>query len=115
MLKDVLIPELGTFDQPVTAALRDLDRHRIVSRIWEKDHTVWKPDPTEIENRLGWLTVPDDMQSRAGSLRAFAESVRQAGFKDVVLLGMGGSSLGPEVLRSTFGTVGSPSSNRFPR
>jgi glucose-6-phosphate isomerase len=105
MLKDFLIADLGPYEQAVGAALQELDRHRIVSRIWEKDHTVWRSDPTEIVDRLGWLAVAEDMQARIGSLRAFAESVRGAGFTDVVLLGMGGSSLGPEVLRLTFDTT----------
>ena len=46
--------------------LQQLDRDRIVERIWRKDHTVWKDDPTEITNRLGWLTVVDLMHERIG-------------------------------------------------
>ncbi|MET0516706.1 MAG: glucose-6-phosphate isomerase [Nitrospiraceae bacterium] len=83
---------------------------RVVERLWAKDHTLWKPDPTEIDNRLGWLTVPDRMKDQVGSIRTFTRSVCETGIHDVVLLGMGGSSLGPEVLRSAFGTA-----KEFPR
>jgi glucose-6-phosphate isomerase/transaldolase/glucose-6-phosphate isomerase len=89
---------------PIEAALSGLRRDRIVERIWQKDHTVWKQDSTEISNRLGWLTVAEDMRRQTQELAAFADGIRTAGFKHVVLLGMGGSSLCPEVLRVTFGS-----------
>jgi glucose-6-phosphate isomerase/transaldolase/glucose-6-phosphate isomerase len=106
----LLEASLGTWDDRVAAALGEMSRTRLVPRLWAKDHRLWKPDPTEITNRLGWLTVTEQMQARITPLRAFAKSVRDAGFRDVVLLGMGGSSLGPEVLRCTFG-----STRGFPR
>ena len=65
------------------------------------DHTIWKPDPTEIADRLGWLSLPGKMREHLGHLREFAESC--AGFERIVLMGMGGSSLAPEVLATTFG------------
>lgn len=93
----------------VAAALADVQERRLVGRIWAKDYTVWKPDPTEISNRLGWLTIGKAMQEHVVELDAFAAEVRQAGFADLVLLGMGGSSLAPEVLRVAFGAQpGSP-------
>jgi glucose-6-phosphate isomerase/transaldolase/glucose-6-phosphate isomerase len=94
----------------VIAALEQMARDQAVERVWSQDHTLWKPHPTEIQNRLGWLTVGDRMHDEAAALRTFAVSVRDSGIRDVVLLGMGGSSLGPEVLRSTF-----KSQNGFPR
>lgn len=94
---------LGQFQAPVDAALRDMAQRRLLERIWKKDYRVWKPAPVEISNRLGWLTIAEEMQGRASVLKHFAESVRDAGFRYVVVLGMGGSSLGPEVLRQTFG------------
>jgi glucose-6-phosphate isomerase/transaldolase/glucose-6-phosphate isomerase len=74
---------------------------RVVERLWEKDYRLWKPEPTEIENRLGWLHVHDDMRLRADQLLDLAGHARSKHIKHVVLLGMGGSSLGPEVLRSS--------------
>ncbi|HET7236537.1 MAG TPA: glucose-6-phosphate isomerase [Actinomycetota bacterium] len=90
---------------PVTARLEALDRERVIERIWAKDHTVWKPDPTEIADRLGWLGVPALMREEIGTLEAFAGRVAADGFRTAVLLGMGGSSLAPEVFMSTFGAA----------
>ena len=84
------------------AALKEQD---LVRRIWWKDHSVWKPDPTEITNRLGWLCITEQMCEQAPALEEFAGKVKEAGYRHVVLLGMGGSSLGPEVLRRSFGRV----------
>jgi len=89
----------------VEDALAGLNRRDVVARMWQKDHTVWNSDPTEITNRLGWLTVSELMREQIPALQSFAEEVRNDGFRHVVLLGMGGSSLGPEVLRQTFGSA----------
>ena len=96
---------LGPWLPQVEAALADLETRQIIPRIWSGDHTVWKPDPTEISNRLGWLTSTDEMRQQAPALTSFADEVHHAGFRHVVLLGMGGSSLGPEVVRQTLGTA----------
>ena len=96
---------LGDYLPDVEAALADLQRRKTISRIWSGDHTVWKPDPTELTNRLGWLTVTDVMREQAPVMETFANEVRDAGFRHIVLLGMGGSSLGPEVLRQTLGSA----------
>ena len=85
----------------VQAALAELRQRDVIGRMWRRDHTVWSPNPTEITDRLGWLTVTDLMCDQAAALEAFAQEVRNAGYRHVVLLGMGGSSLGPEVLRQT--------------
>lgn len=95
----------GPFTDDVDRTLEKMADDRVVDRLWARDHSLWKPDPTEIDNRLGWLTVLDRMKDEVGSIRTFTRSVRESGIRDVVLLGMGGSSLGPEVLRSAFGTV----------
>ena len=97
--------ELGGYLSEVEATLEDLEKRDVVGRIWRRDHTVWKSEPEEITNRLGWLTVTDAMCEHVEELDAFSKEVRDAGFRHVVLLGMGGSSLGPEVLRQTFGSI----------
>ena len=89
----------------VDQALSDLQQRHVIRRIWRGDHTVWKPEPDEITNRLGWLTVTDLMREQIPALETFAAGVRAAGFRHVVLLGMGGSSLGPEVLQRVFGST----------
>ncbi|MFQ6029747.1 MAG: bifunctional transaldolase/phosoglucose isomerase, partial [Dehalococcoidia bacterium] len=96
---------LGGYLPAVEATVADLASHNVVERIWGNDHTVWREDPTEISDRLGWLTVTDQMREQISDLQALADEVRQAGYRHVVLLGMGGSSLGPEVLRQTFGSA----------
>ena len=96
---------LGALHGTVEAALHEMALTRLVARLWSKDHTLWKPEPTEIANRLGWLTVAEQLREKVGSLQAFAQAVRSTGVRDVVLLGMGGSSLGPEVFRCAFGSM----------
>ena len=93
---------LGEYAKQVEASLSDLRRNKVVERLWQKDHTLWAPEPREIVDRLGWLTVADDVGWQIEGLQSFARDIVNAGFKHVVLLGMGGSSLGPEVLRQTF-------------
>ena len=89
--------------------LSALRRSRMISRIWRGDHTVWKPEPMEIADRLGWLTISDRMRNRVADLEEFASELKDEGYRHVVLLGMGGSSLGPEVIGQTFGqTEGFP-------
>jgi len=89
----------------VDAALADLGARRVIDRIWARDHTVWRPEPAEIANRLGWLDVAARMRSEVGAIRAWVDGVRAAGFTHALLLGMGGSSLAPEVFRQTFGVA----------
>jgi transaldolase / glucose-6-phosphate isomerase len=91
------------FQAKLDETMAQLTADNILPRIWQKDHTVWKPDPTEISNRLGWLTTIEEMLPLAADLEEMAQAVRDAGFQDVVLLGMGGSSLAPEVLRTSYG------------
>ena len=92
---------LGSYAELVSNTLRRLDAERVVGRIWDRDHTVWKPDPDGIVDRLGWLDLPSTMRDEASAISAFADEVRLAGFRHVVLFGMGGSSLAAEVLRQT--------------
>ena len=95
---------LGPLAPAVRRRLKEFDAEDVVSRIWSHDHTVWKPDPTEITNRLGWLTLATDMRPRIPGLQAFAKRVAADGFTHAVLLGMGGSSLAPEMFARTYGT-----------
>jgi glucose-6-phosphate isomerase len=77
----------------------------VLGRIWRRDGTLWAPPGTpELEDRLGWLDVADRMSEEVDDLEAFAREVADDGLTDAVLLGMGGSSLAPEVFRRSFGT-----------
>ncbi len=72
-----------------------------VARLWAKDPTLWTN--TGEENWLGWLDIVDQQVDSVAELQKLAEDVKARGFEHLLLLGMGGSSLGPEVLRMTFG------------
>jgi len=92
--------------EPVAARVRRALAENVAQRIWRRDPTLWGPPGTpEIEDRLGWLTVSESMLEHAGDLHAFTQECLADGFTDAVLLGMGGSSLGPEVIRRSFGDV----------
>jgi glucose-6-phosphate isomerase len=76
----------------------------LVKRVWKKDDTVWGPaGQTEVANRLGWLTIADRMKDSVERLQDFAAKAAADGLTDCVLLGMGGSSLAPEVFWQSFG------------
>ncbi|MBI4261436.1 MAG: glucose-6-phosphate isomerase [Actinobacteria bacterium] len=96
---------LRDLERAVDARLGRFDRDGVPRRIWGRDHTVWQEDPTEVADRLGWLTVADDMDSRVDELEGFAATASGDGLTDAVLLGMGGSSLAPEVFRESFGVA----------
>ena len=89
-----LPPEL---EDAVAQRITRMQAGEVVGRIWQRDHTVWSPDPTEITDRLGWLTVFNNLLPRQKELQSFADHVKSDGLRRVVLLGMGGSSLAPEV------------------
>jgi glucose-6-phosphate isomerase len=95
---------LGALQQAVDDTLAKLRDEQVIERIWQRDHTVWKPDPTEIANRLGWLDSPATMPTHLSEIKTVVDAVRQAGYTNALLLGMGGSSLAPEVFSRTFGT-----------
>jgi transaldolase/glucose-6-phosphate isomerase len=94
---------LGAYQEAVDAALDEMARDDIIDRIWKRDHTVWKPNPEEITNRLGWLHIARVMQENVPRLEKLVEDVRADGYTGVLLLGMGGSSLAPEVFSKVFG------------
>ena len=83
-------------------ALESLMERRVPERIRDRDHTVWRADPREISDRLGWLDAGAFLRPHLSELATFVNEISAEGYRDVVLLGMGGSSLGPEVLRRSF-------------
>ena len=95
--------ELGAFQKAYEKKIKRLSDEKIIERIWKKDHTVWQEDPTEVSNRLGWLDSPENSLSALEEILEFVESVKADGFTQALLMGMGGSSLAPEVFRLTFG------------
>ena len=104
--------DAGSLAGPLTAAHAQLGRDRFADALWNSRLDVWPPASREhVATRLGWLTVPDVVEPRVAEIEAFAQDVRHDGFTDVVLLGMGGSSLAPEVMRQVLGA--SPGFPRF--
>ena len=98
--------QLGALDPAVKDRLQQLEQTAVVRRIAEKDAGLWKSNGTvekEIRERLGWLQVADRMEERVPELEALRKELVGEGFTDAVLMGMGGSSLAPEVFRQTFG------------
>lgn len=102
----------ASFQDAVQKNLQSLDQAKAAERIFNKDYTFWKTDRAvgaKILDRLGWLDVAVRMENVVSQLSSFAHEVRVAGFKHAVLLGMGGSSLCPEVFKQTYGkTEGFP-------
>ena len=89
------------------SVLESLREQNFLERLRDRDASLWSDEPAEqtvISNRLGWLDVHRQMLDRLDELRDFAEWVRENEFRWAVLLGMGGSSLAPEVLQRTFGS-----------
>ena len=87
----------------VAASLEDWKKNNKVARLWQKDASLWTG--TDESNWLGWLTITEEQIAHIDALKQIAEDVKKARFKHALLLGMGGSSLCPEVLRMTFGKV----------
>ncbi len=94
---------LGKLSGAVEATLAELTAQRVMPRIWARDHTVWKPEPTEITNRLGWLTIMEPLLAALPDIDALVSELYAENYAHALLLGMGGSSLAPDVFRRTFG------------
>ena len=98
---------LGGYSETVDRTLSNAARNNYAGRIWARDASLWKEDPGHqkiIANSLGWLTVAADMKKNVPELQSFADSVRHKGFTAAFLLGMGGSSLCPDICSEIFGT-----------
>ena len=102
---------LGHYAHVVEARQKSWTEANVTRRIWQKDVTVWVSDPEkatltpDLTNRLGWLTIPESMHDYLDTLTDFAGEIKREGFTHMVLLGMGGSNLAPEVFMKTFGNA----------
>jgi len=95
------LPE--TLATAVKAAVDDWQSGSKMQRLWQRDATLWTGN--DEASWLGWLDITEEQIAHPIELRNLAKEVWSAGFKDILLLGMGGSSLCPEVLRMTFGKI----------
>lgn len=100
--------DIGEYEAGLNSALTELQEIKAARRIWNRDGTLWQSAPeavAEIQDRLGWLDLPDSMLVDVPRLQALALEMRAAGMTHVVLLGMGGSSLAPEVMQHILGVL----------
>jgi transaldolase/glucose-6-phosphate isomerase len=93
----------GPLAGAVVSSLEEWKKNNKVARLWQKDASLWSG--TDESNWLGWLTITEEQLAHIDALKQIAEDVKKARFKHALLLGMGGSSLCPEVLRMTFGKI----------
>ena len=96
--------QLGKYEEAVQRRLERWQEEGFGRRLWARDPTLWSPRPLpELTDRLGWLTLPEALPAEIEALTRFGDAIRQEGFRDAVVLGMGGSSLAPEVYAHMFG------------
>ncbi len=104
-LPDLQLGDASTAYAEAVEAARD---GRWPERLFDRDVTLWSDDPAvgaAIADRLGWLDAPAHFTRHIPALEGFGDGIRDAGFTTAVVAGMGGSSLAPDVLHRTFGTL----------
>lgn len=99
---------LGGLEDAVEHALEELRERDAVRRVWERDHTLWREDPTEITDRLGWLDCAAEASRLTEGLTGMAADVAASGATGVTVVGMGGSSLFADVVGRSFPEAGMP-------
>ena len=93
-------------EPPLIECIKKAQSEGVARRVGQRDESLWGgPGVPEIGNRLGWLTISEKMLEHASELHEFAAAAKADGLEHAVLLGMGGSSLGPEVIRRSYGDV----------
>jgi glucose-6-phosphate isomerase len=100
---DNLTIHLGAYQPHVDAVLREVTAQRTVTRLWERDPTLWTPEPTDLRQRLGWLQSARAWHDDGERWSQFARDVRAEGYTQALVLGMGGASLAPALFRHLFG------------
>jgi transaldolase / glucose-6-phosphate isomerase len=109
------IRELGPLAEAVVARIAQLQENQVPARMRAIDASLWTDDPAgrhEIRKRMGWLHLPEKSRKILPEISFFADEVRAAGYTHALLLGMGGSSLAPEVMSLIFGDNSEKSENR---
>ena len=98
-------------DAAIAARIESFTTDRVAERLWAKDGSLWAASgksPDEVAQWLGWLDLPDAMRERVAELEHLARDVREDGYRRAAVLGMGGSSLAPELFSRVFGWAGGP-------
>jgi len=94
---------LGIYESEVEKVISKYESDKVAKRIYENDFTLWSDKPKEVTNRLDWLISPEETLSKTDEINSFVDDVRSSRFTHALLLGMGGSSLAPEVFSLSFG------------
>jgi transaldolase / glucose-6-phosphate isomerase len=95
---------LAAYAEKVDSLRHDWQKEGVAARLWRQDPTLWPAAPAQdVADRMGWLRLPEMMHEQLPEIVSFAETIRTEGIRHVVVLGMGGSSLAPDVLRAMFG------------
>ncbi|MEO8468421.1 MAG: hypothetical protein ABI573_02000 [Chloroflexota bacterium] len=97
-----------TDEEAMMSVAEHARRNNWAQRLMDRDVTLWSDDPEvqrSVADRLGWLDAPAHFTDQIAALEGFGDGIRVAGFRTAVVMGMGGSSLAPEVLHRTFGTA----------
>ncbi len=104
--KGSAVGSVGSYTDEVEEKVNRSSQNGVAGRLWKRDASLWSRNEQtqqKISKRLGWLDSPQVMTMELERLQKLSKDVREAGFTRAVLLGMGGSSLAPEVLQHTFG------------
>lgn len=99
--REAAVRQLGPLASHVPGRVRQLEKEKVLDRLWDHDPSLWTDDEEgqrEIRKRMGWLDLPDKSLHLVPELVEFSEEVKAGGFTHALLLGMGGSSLSPEVM-----------------
>ncbi|MCP5097415.1 MAG: bifunctional transaldolase/phosoglucose isomerase [Chloroflexi bacterium] len=99
---------LNAYQEPVDKTMNTLCQDRVLCRIWNHDHTVWHPEPDEVNNRLGWLRVMDPMAENIAHLQAFTHSVLADGYTHALFIGEHELSLAATLFQNSFGKPAQP-------
>lgn len=109
----MMTARLGALQPAVDLGLKNLCENKIIDRIWQHDFTIWKPQPDDITNRLGWLDIMNRMEVQVDHLSEFTQQLIGEGYRHALLLGMGGSSLAPDLFQRTYGRSAHSSGTPF--
>ena len=102
---------LGQYQAAIDLKVADLNAQDFTARFWQKDATLWTQDAEaqqSIRSFMGWLRTPETMLAAVAEIQGFVQEVQQAGFKHVVVMGMGGSTMAPIVFQQSFRQQGLP-------
>ena len=99
------ISNLDCYQSLIDAEIESFQNEDFTRRIFNQDHTLWQSSSIEASNRLGWLNVLDSMSRNITTIEDFVSEISDFGYRYVVLMGMGGSSLGPAVMNRVFGNI----------